>query len=370
MTILIVGAGLSGCVLAERYASIGKKVLVVEKRYHIAGNCYDYRDTNGILMNKYGAHIFHTKSEKVWTYVNQFAEWIPWHHKVYGTYKGKVFPVPINITTVNTLYDTNLQTADEMRAFLELKQVANQSPQNSEELGLARFGKDIYEKVLEGYTMKQWNKSPRELDASVLSRIPIRYSFEEGYFDDPYQALPKGGYTAFCAAILDHPNITVKLNTGFQKEEGDYEKIFYTGPIDAYFQEVGLPKLEYRSLRFEIEQLSIPYFQENSVINYTDKEVPYTRIIEYKHFLNQQTPTTTIVKEYSSDVGEPYYPIPNPENQALYEKYRKLASQEKNIYFVGRLANYKYFNMDDAILNALELFDSLQMNSIHASKID
>ena len=333
MAILIVGAGLSGCVLAERYASIGKKVLVIEKRDHIAGNCYDYKDTNGILMNKY------------------------------GTYKGKVFPVPINITTVNSLYDTNLQTADEMRTFLESKQVPTQSPQNSEELGLARFGRDIYEKVLEGYTMKQWNKSPRELDASVLSRIPIRYSFEEGYFDDPHQALPEGGYTAFCAAMLDHPNITVNLNTDFQKGDADYEKIFYTGPIDAYFQEVGLPKLEYRSLRFEIEQLSMPYFQANSVINYTDKEVPYTRIIEYKHFLNQQVPTTTIVKEYSSDVGEPYYPIPNPENQALYERYRQLAIQEKNIYFVGRLAKYKYFNMDDAILNALELFESIVYQS-------
>jgi UDP-galactopyranose mutase len=204
----------------------------------------------------------------------------------------------------------------------------------------------------------------------VLSRIPIRYSFEEGYFDDPHQALPEGGYTAFCAAMLDHPNITVQLNTDFQHNTTEYEKIFYTGPIDAYFQDSNLPKLEYRSLRFEIEQLPIAYFQENSVINYTDKEVPYTRIIEYKHFLNQQTSNTTIVKEYSSDVGEPYYPIPNPENQALYEKYRQLALKEKDIYFVGRLANYKYFNMDDAILNALELFDTLQMNSIHDSKID
>jgi UDP-galactopyranose mutase len=369
MTILIIGAGLSGCVLAQNYAEKGKHVLIIEKRDHIAGNCYDYRDKNGILVNKYGPHIFHTKSERVWNYVNRFSKWVPWKHRVYGKYKNHTFPVPINIETVNEICGTNLQSEEEMRTYLESRRSEQEDFTNSETLGRSRFGNELYTAIIEGYTMKQWDKHPSELNASVVSRIPIRYSFEEGYFNDPYQALPEKGYTEFCRNMLDHPNIEVQLSTEFSKEfleKNQFELVFYTGPIDLYFKEKGFPMLEYRSLRFEHETINRPFFQETSQVNYTDQSVPYTRIIEYKHFLHQVSEKTTIVKEYSSKEGEPYYPIPSKRNLDLYNEYKELAKQEeeKGIYFVGRLANYKYFNMDEAILNALELFDNLNPTTV------
>jgi UDP-galactopyranose mutase len=364
MSILIVGAGLSGCVLAERYAKLGKRVTIVEKRDHVAGNCYDYVDGNGIIVSKYGPHLFHTNSERVWTYVNQYAEWVDWRHKCYAYYKGKYYPIPMNIKTVNDVYGTQFTTEQEMVEFLESKKEKFDMVETSEQLGLSRFGKELYEMFIEGYTLKQWNRPPAELDASVVARIPIRYSFEEAYFSDKYQALPAKGYTEFCLAMLTHPMIEVLLECSFTRyDTSKFEKVFYTGPIDAYFEETGLPKLEYRSLRFEFEDHAGPFYQANSIVNYTEKDVPYTRITEYKHFLNQKSDRTTIVKEYPSEEGEPYYPIPNPKNRELYEKYRLLAEKEEkehNIFFVGRLANYKYFNMDDAILNALELFDRLE----------
>jgi UDP-galactopyranose mutase len=365
MKVLIVGAGLSGCVLAERFARKGHDVKVVEKRNHIAGNCYDYIDDNGILIGKYGPHLFHTNSDKVWNYIQQFCEWIPWRHKVYGRYKEKFFPIPINLTTVNTLYGTSLKSGDEMKEFLKLKQKQYTSIQNSEEYSLANFGEELYRAVIHGYTKKQWEKDPSELDPSVVARIPIRYSKEEGYFDDVYQALPEKGYTYFCHAMLAHPNIEVQLNYSYKKDENEkYDLVFFTGPIDAYFQEYNYEKLEYRSLRFEKETVDTEFFQENSQVNYTDESVPYTRIIEYKHLLHQKSERTTIVKEYPCKDGEPYYPVPTEKNKNLYEKYRELAFEEekKGVYFVGRLANYKYFNMDQAILNALTLFESLQID--------
>ncbi len=359
MTILIVGAGLSGCVLAERYANLGKKVKVVEKRNHVGGNCYDYIDENGILVGKYGPHFFHTNSEEVWEYVQKFCQWIPWRHKVYGRYKDYYFPVPINLTTLNILYGTTLQNGEEMKAFLKTKLLQTEEIRNSEEYALAHFGKELYEIVIKGYTKKQWEKDPKELDKSVVSRIPIRYSNEEGYFNDKYQALPEKGYTYFCEQILNHKNIEVKLNEDYKKQEnGDFEMVIYTGPIDAYFEEYNLDKLEYRSMNFVFETVKKEYFQENSQVNYTDESVPFNRIIEYKHMLNQKSEKTTIVKEYPTAIGEPYYPIPTDKNKCLYEEYRKLAEkEEKNgVYFIGRLANYKYFNMDEAILNALCFF--------------
>jgi UDP-galactopyranose mutase len=359
MTILIVGAGLTGCVLAERFASIGKKVIILEKRDHIAGNCYDYIDENGILVNKYGVHIFHTNSEEVWEYINRFVSWKEWKHTVYGRYKDLYFPIPMNITSVNVLLNTNIQTAEEMKELLLQQQVKFPVIQNSEQLALSRFGKDIYEKVIYGYTKKQWEKEPRELDASVVGRIPIRYSYEEGYFNDTYQVLPEKGYTHFCEKLLEHQNIEVKLTSEYRPGPEKYEKIFYTGPIDMYFKDAGLAELEYRSLEFVFETVDKEYFQEGTTVNYTDEAVPYTRIIEYKHFFNQKSKKTTIVKEYPKAKGEPYYPVPTDINKALYEEYKKLAEEEekKGIYFVGRLANYKYFNMDEAILNALNIFD-------------
>lgn len=362
MTVVIVGAGLSGCTLAERFASQGKKVLLLEKRNHIAGNCYDYRNEKGILMSKYGPHFFHTASERVWAYVNQFAEWVPYNHRTIGTYQGKTFPIPVNITTVNTLLNKDIKSEVEMKEFMATIQEPNPSPKNSEEVALSRVGRDLYETIFRGYTKKQWEREPAELDPSVLARIPIRYNFEDGYFSDKYQALPKDGYTAFCQKMIQNPLIEVHVSTEYdpQKHRSPGDLVFYTGPIDFYFKEKGLPALEYRSLRFEIEERDEDHFQACALMNYTDQAVPWTRICEYKHLLKQTANGTTIVKEYPSAVGEPYYPIPSQRNLDLYEKYKSLSLEEEGIYFVGRLANYKYFNMDQAIENALEVFNNFE----------
>lgn len=361
MKVVIVGAGLSGCTLAERFASQGKKVLLLEKRNHIAGNCYDYRNEKGILMSQYGPHFFHTNSERVWAYVNKFAEWVPYNHRATGTYNGKTFPIPVNINSVNILLDKNIQTEEEMRAFMTTIQEPHPVPKNSEEVALSRVGREMYEAVFRGYTKKQWEREPADLDPSVLARIPVRYTFEDRYFSDIYEALPKDGYTNLCKSMIQNPLIEVRLSTDYDptihRQPGDL--IFYTGPIDFYFKSSGLPALEYRSLRFEIEERPEEYFQKNALMNYTDEAVPWTRICEYKHILKQVANGTTIVKEYPSSVGEPYYPIPSQRNLDLYEKYKAFAlEEEKNgVYFVGRLANYKYFNMDQAIENALQTFD-------------
>ena len=368
MTILVVGAGLSGSVIARHYADCGEKVVVLEKRNHIAGNCYDYRNEAGILVSQYGPHIFHTKSDRIWDYVNRFCKWIPYIHRVAGTDGTKTFPVPINIETVNTIYGVELKDGDEMKEFLADKIIPCADPKNSEELSLARFGTEIYETIIKGYTQKQWNRSPTDLDPAVVARIPIRFSWEDQYFTDKFQALPENGYTAFVAEILAHENIDVRLSTSFTESMiAEYEKIFYTGPIDAYFKDSGLPALEYRSLRFENKTFDLMQFQETASVNYCSASVPYTRITEYKHFYGMdQSPKTTIVMEYPSDYlpaagGEPYYPVVNQKNKELYEQYQKLAfSEEKNnVYFVGRLANYKYFNMDEAIMNALSLLEMI-----------
>lgn len=363
--IVIVGAGISGATLAERFASVhNKKVLVLEKRDHIGGNCYDYYNQDGILVSKYGAHLFHTNFEDVWQYVQRFSEWTPYEHHVLAKIDGKLVPVPVNITTVNELLGEHIHNEEEMQQWLGVNQVKNDHPQNGEEAALARVGKVLYEKLFKYYTKKQWDKYPSELDAEVLNRIPVRDNFDSRYFSDTYQAQPKEGYTKLFEKMLNHPNITVKLNTDFfaiKDHLGVYEKLFYTGPIDQFFAGLGKPKLEYRSLRFKEETYEEEYFQENSVVNYPSPDVPFTRIVEYKYITGQKIPKTTIVKEYSSSEGEPYYPVPTPANRALYEEYKKEAEklEKEGIYFVGRLANYKYFNMDQAFKNALQLFSQL-----------
>lgn len=357
---LVIGAGLSGATIARELAEKGNIVTVIEKRNHIAGNCYDYINDAGILMNKYGAHLFHTNSERVWSYVNQFSEWIPWKHTVQGYIDGVYFPIPINIDSVNTLCGTNIQSEGEMKDWLSKHTVSCDQPANSEDVGLSRVGPVLYEKVFKGYTFKQWDKFPIELAPSVLERIPVRTNWDPYYFSDTYQALPKHGYTAMVASMLNHPNINVRLETAYTKDmNSNYTSVFYTGPIDSYFSEAGYEKLEYRSIRFDEETLTMDQFQPLGAVNYPSIQEPYTRIIEYKHFLNQHVPgKTTIVKEYSMADGEPYYPVPTERNQALYKKYQELALAEKNVYFVGRLANYKYYNMDAAILAALEAIDN------------
>lgn len=363
--ILIIGAGISGATLAERYASIGKKVVIVEKRDHIAGNCFDHYDQNGILVSKYGAHLFHTNEEEVWEYVNRFSDWYKWEHKVIARVDDKTVPIPVNITTVNTLFDVNIKTEEEMQTWLNENRVAFDPAKNGEEAVLNRVGEVLYEKMFKHYTKKQWDKYPDELHASVLERIPVRHNYDDRYFSDKYQALPKKGYTKIFEKMLDHPNITVMLSTDYfdvKDQISGYEKLFYTGPIDRFFEfkNKNLDKLEYRSINFVTEQMDQEYYQENSVVNYPGQEVDFTRIIEYKHFGNQQSDKTSIVKEYTVDDGEPYYPVPNEKNQAIYDQYKKEADKLEDVYFVGRLANYKYFNMDQAFKNALDLFKTLE----------
>lgn len=363
--ILIIGAGISGAVLAERYASIGKKVLILEKRPHIAGNCFDYIDDNGILVSKYGAHLFHTQFEDVWTYVNRFSEWYDWEHKVIAKVDGQLVPIPVNITTVNKLFNLNIKNEEEMRKWLDENRTPIEFPENGKEAVLDKVGPELYEKMFRPYTKKQWDKYPEELDASVLNRIPVRTNFDDRYFSDKYQALPKGGYTKLFSSILAHPNIHVELNTDYfdvKDEVHGYEKLFYTGPIDRFFEfKYSIEdKLEYRSINFVSETIDQEFFQENSVVNYPGMEVDFTRIIEYKHFGNQKSDKTTVVKEYTVDTGEPYYPVPNEKNRRIYNRYKEEAEKLKDIYFVGRLANYKYFNMDQAFKNALDLFKALE----------
>jgi UDP-galactopyranose mutase len=367
LDILIIGAGISGAVLAERYASIGKKVLIIEKRNHIAGNCYDYVDENGILVSKYGAHLFHTNDESVWEYVNKFSEWYPWEHKVIARVGDKTVPIPVNITTVNKLFGTTISNEEEMKTWLEEHRSPIARPSNGEEAVLSRIGPVLYEKMFKHYTKKQWDKYPAELDASVLERIPVRTNYDDRYFSDLYQALPKGGYTQLFENMLDHPNIEVLLETDYfdvKDRYSNYEKLFYTGPVDRFFEfkHSLLEKLEYRSINFVSETVDAELFQENSVVNYPGTEVDFTRIIEYKHFGHQKSDKTTIVKEFTVDEGEPYYPVPNPRNEEIYARYKAEADQLTGVYFVGRLANYKYFNMDQAFKNALDLFDQLEKN--------
>lgn len=371
MTCLIVGSGLSGVVIAERIANVlGLKVTIIEKRDHIGGNCYDYVDNDtGILMNKYGAHLFHTNNQDVWNYVNSFDKWIRWEHKVLSLVEDKFVPIPVNITTINELCGEHLQNDSDVQKWLENNQVKYDTINNSEEMAKSRIGSVLYDKLIKDYTFKQWNKYPNELDKSVLERIPIRANFDTRYFNDKYQALPHKGYTHFFQKILDsNPNIEVLLNTDYFdyiKSTKDhtgcqFDITIFTGPIDSYFSD--LDKLEYRSIDFNIEvKKNMNYFQPNSVVNYPSNDVPFTRIVEYKHFLNQHSSDTVIVTETTNDVGEPFYPVPNKKNLELYEKYKTLAKDEevKNVFFVGRLANYKYFNMDEAILNSLQFFNNV-----------
>ena len=362
--IIVIGAGISGSTLAERYATVlNKKVLLLEKRNHIGGNCYDFINDDGVLISKYGAHIFHTSFEDVWKYVNKFSEWRPYVHKVLSYVDGNLVPVPVNITTVNKLFNLGIKSEKEMIDWLDKTTIKINNPKNSEEMALSRVGKVLYEKMFKKYTEKQWDKKPSELSPAVIGRIPVRTTFNDSYFSDPHQALPKYGYTKLFERMLNHPNITVKLNTDYFTEEknlGNFETLFFTGPIDQFFSYKFGEKLRYRSIRFEFETYDQEYFQSNSVVNYPNDH-EYTRIVEYKHLTGQILPKTTISKEYPTWEGEPYYPVPTKENQELYEKYKKEAekSEKNNIYFVGRLANYKYFNMDQAFKNALNLFERL-----------
>jgi len=362
--VIIIGIGLSGCVMAERFANYKKeyKILMIDKRDHIGGNCFDYYDKEtNILINKYGAHIFHTNNERVWEYINLYSKWERYDHQVKCIVENKIIPIPINIITVNSLLNINIKNENEMNEWIDRNKISYKKITNGEEMVKSRVGNLLYEKIFKEYTFKQWNKYPNELIPEVLARIPIYNDYDCRYFKDKYQVLPKKGYTYFMKKLIDYSCIDVLLNTDFNDIKGQIKNdqiIIYTGPIDLYFNNE-YEKLEYRSINFEIERyFNCNYYQCNSVINYPENNVQFTRIVEYKHFMNQKSPHTIIVKEYSCDEGEPFYPVLTNKNIEIYKKYQLLINNEKNVHFLGRLANYKYFNMDEAILNALEYFDS------------
>lgn len=362
--VLIVGAGISGATLAERFSTQkNKKVLVIDKRNHIGGNCYDFYNDIGILVPKYGPHFFHTNSEKVWEYVSKFTEWFPYEHRVLASVEGNLVPVPVNISTVNTLFGLNIKTEEEMKTFLESEVENIQNIENSEHSGLSRVGKRLYNLIFKNYTKKQWDKDPSQLDPSVLNRIPVRTNFDDRYFTDKYQGMPKDGYTKMFEKMLNSQNIEISLGTDYFdiKDNVSFELMFFTGPIDRFFDFIVGDRLEYRSLKFEFQNLDKEFYQHRAQINYPNEE-KFTRITEPKHATGQAHSMTTIIKEYPTWEGEGYYPVPNPRNQQIYEKYQKLAkeAEKDNIYFVGRLATYKYLNMDQAFEIALDIFEKLK----------
>lgn len=359
---MIVGAGLAGGVLAERLASqSGKKVLLVDKRNHIGGNTYDFYNKDGILVHKYGPHIFHTNSKDVFEYLGNFTQWRPYEHRVLASVDGMLVPIPINLNTINKLYGLNLSSS-EVDAFLESKAEKKQRILTSEDVVVNKVGRELYEKFFKGYTKKQWNLDPSELDASVTSRIPTRNNRDDRYFTDSYQAIPMYGYTRMFEKMLDHPNIKVMLNTDYKEIQSSisFKKMIYTGPID-YFYDYCYGKLPYRSLEFKFETVEQEVYQSTGTVNYPN-EHPYTRITEFKYLTGQKHPKTSIVYEYPKDEGDPYYPVPRPENGELYRKYQLLASREKNVHFAGRLATYKYYNMDQVVAQALTLYKKILTN--------
>lgn len=357
---LIVGAGFAGSVLAERLASQhGANVLLIDRRPHIGGNAYDEKDSAGILYHKYGPHIFHTNSEQVWDYLSRFTEWRPYEHRVQAQVRGQLVPIPINRTTLNMLFDANLRTDEEAADYLAQRAEPVDDIQTSEDVVINAVGQELYELFFRGYTRKQWGLDPSELDKQVTSRIPTRTNTDDRYFGDTFQAMPLHGYTRMFERMLDHPLIEVRTGVDFAELKDRAHEIanhlIYTGPIDEYF-DFRFGKLPYRSLKFDHQTLDQECFQPVAVVNYPDPNVPYTRISEYKHLTGQQAPNTTITYEFPSAEGDPYYPIPRPENQELFKKYEALADATDNVTFVGRLATYRYYNMDQIVGQALATF--------------
>ncbi len=358
---LIVGAGFSGSVFAERAATqLNKKVLVVEKRNHIGGNAYDEIDENGILIHKYGPHIFHTNSKKVFDYLSQFTEWRKYEHKVLAKLNGSFYPIPINRTTINRLYGKNFTTDNEVNGFYEKIRTNKQEINNSQDIIVNKVGIDLYEKFFKYYTKKQWELDPSELSSQVCGRIPVRTNIDDRYFTDKYQFMPEEGYAEIFKKMLNHKNIEIILNTNYKQIINDvkFSKMVYTGPID-YFFDYKYGKLPYRSLDFIWENHQHESFQDAAVVNYVEEKPEFTRITEYKKITGQESEITTISKEYPNFKGEPYYPIINESNNSVHKKYFLEAKKLKNVLFLGRLAEYKYYNMDQVIMNALIKFNKL-----------
>ncbi len=353
---LIVGAGFAGSVLAERLArGSGKKVLLVDRRPHIAGNAYDHYDEAGILVHKYGPHIFHTNSREVFEYLTTFTEWRPYEHRVRASVDGQLVPIPINLDTINQLYGLKL-TSMEVETFFATMAEPRDPVRTSEDVVISRVGRELYEKFFRGYTRKQWGLDPSQLDAMVTARVPVRTNRDDRYFSDTYQAMPLRGYTRMFENMLDHPNIKVLLNCDYQEivDEIPYDKLIYTGPIDEYF-DFRYGKLPYRSLRFDFKTVNQEWAQPVAVINYPNEHL-YTRVTEFKHLTGQEHLKSSLVYEYPQAEGDPYYPVPRPENAELYKKYQALAEATPDVHFVGRLATYKYYNMDQVVGQALATY--------------
>lgn len=353
---LVVGAGLFGAIFAREAADRGKSVLVIDKRDHIAGNIYT-KEVEGINVHEYGAHIFHTNNKLVWNYINRFAEFNRYTNSPVANYNGEIYSLPFNMYTFNKMW--NVVTPDEAREKIEsqVEEAGITDPKNLEEQAISLVGTDIYEKLIKGYTEKQWGRDCKDLPSFIIKRLPVRYTYDNNYFNAIYQGIPIGGYTKMVENMLE--GIKVVTNTDYfeaKDELGEFGKVVFTGPIDAYF-DYKLGALEYRSVRFETETIDTPNFQGNAVVNYTDRETPWTRIIEHKFFEFGEQPKTVISREYSSEwkLGdEPYYPVNDEKNAALYAQYKELADAEPNVIFGGRLGEYKYYDMDKVIEAALK----------------
>jgi UDP-galactopyranose mutase len=355
---LIVGAGYAGSILAERLArGSGKQVLLVDRRPHIGGNAYDHYNDAGILVHKYGPHIFHTNSKDIFDYLSRFTQWRQYQHKVLASVDGQLVPIPINLDTINTLYGLNLNSF-QVEEFFASRAEKRDQIKTSEDVVVSKVGRELYEKFFRGYTRKQWGLDPSELDAQVTARVPTRTNRDDRYFTDNYQAMPKHGFTRMFENMLDHPNIKVMLNADYRdvKDSIPHREIIYTGPVDEFF-DFRFGKLPYRCLEFKHETLNMPQYQPVAVVNYPN-ENPFTRITEFKHLTGQEHPKTSIVYEYPQAEGDPYYPIPRRENADLYRQYQELA-EASGIHFVGRLATYKYYNMDQVVAQALTLYAKL-----------
>jgi len=352
---LIVGAGFAGSVMAERLASSGKKILIIDKRNHIGGNTYDYYDESGILVHKYGPHIFHTNSRDVYDYLSLFTAWRSYEHKVLAAVDGQLVPLPINLNTINKLYGLQL-SIDQAESFLKERAEKISPVKTSEDVVMGRVGKELYEKFFKGYTKKQWDLDPSQLDASVTARVPVRTNKDDRYFTDTYQVMPLHGYTNLFTKMLSHPNINIMLNTDYKDAITfvPHKYIIYTGPIDSYF-DYCYGKLPYRSIEFKFETYDKDIFQPTGTVNYPNGQA-YTRITEFKYLTGQQHRKTSVVYEFPKAEGDPYYPIPTAENAELYKKYQLLAETAPKTYFTGRLGTYKYYNMDQVIAQSLTLY--------------
>ena len=363
--LLVVGAGYAGSVVAERMATrCGRRSLVIDRRPHIAGNAYDELDEHGVLVHRYGPHIFHTNAPHIVEYLSQFTDWQPYEHRVLAQVDGQLLPMPINRDTVNRLYGLDLRTEDDVEAFYAERAEPVELIKTSEDAVVAKVGRDLYEKFFRGYTRKQWERDPSELHASVCARIPLRTNTDDRYFTDMHQAMPAAGYTAMFERILDHPLIDVRLETSYEdvRDEVEYEHLVYTGPIDRFF-DFRFGALPYRSLEWELKTEPTPdggLVQPTGSINFPSPEVPYTRTTEFRH-LSGQSPhhASTIAVEFPRSEGDPYYPIPRDDTRELYRKYEALGAELSDVTFVGRLARYQYLNMDQVIGQALSTFERM-----------